>query len=104
MLVSRFVKLTLAAAILLGQPVFAQSSCTPSVRREWRSLTPSERTEWIDAVKVKHSVQRHSRKTDASAPSVSTGYLTALLWSRPLTLPTPSSHPSTQAALTLTVR
>jgi len=54
MFVSRFVKLALAAAILLGQPVFAERRCIPSVRREWRSLTPSERAEWIDAVKVKH--------------------------------------------------
>jgi len=54
MFISRFVKLALAATILLGQPVFAQLSCIPSVRREWRSLTPSERSEWIDAVKVKH--------------------------------------------------
>ena len=54
MFVSRFLKLALATVIFLRQPVFAQSSCTPSVRREWRSLTPSERTEWIDAVKVKH--------------------------------------------------
>jgi len=54
MFVSRFVKLALAATILLGQPVFAEQRCKPSVRREWRSLTPRERAEWIDAVKVKN--------------------------------------------------
>jgi len=53
MLVSRFVKLALAAATLLGQPAFAKPRCKPSVRREWRSLASSERKEWIDAVKVK---------------------------------------------------
>jgi len=54
MFISRFVKLALAAATLLGQPVFAGPRCTPAVRREWRSLTPSERADWIDAVKVKN--------------------------------------------------
>jgi len=54
MFVSRFVKLALAAATLFGQPISAKPHCTPSVRREWRSLTPGERVEWIDAVKVEH--------------------------------------------------
>jgi len=54
MLVSRFVKLAFAAATLLGQHISANPRCKPSVRREWRSLTPGERAEWIDAVKVKH--------------------------------------------------
>ena len=45
--------LALAAATLLGQSATAQEHCSnPSVRREWRSLTPHQRAEWITAVKV----------------------------------------------------
>ena len=53
MLVYQLVKFALAAAALLGPPVIAQTHCdNPSVRREWRSMPPQERAEWIDAVKV----------------------------------------------------
>jgi len=55
MLVSSwFVKLALATSILLGQSVAAAGSkgCQkPVVRREWRKLKPTERADWIDAVK-----------------------------------------------------
>jgi len=38
---------------LLVSAVGAKDACKqPKVRREWRKLTPGERAEWIDAVKV----------------------------------------------------
>ena len=53
MSIYRFASLTIAAATLLGQSATAQAHCSnPSVRREWRSLTPHQRAEWITAVKV----------------------------------------------------
>ena len=54
MLASRFAKLALAVATLLGQAVVANNRCDrPSVRREWRSMTRKQRIGWIDAVKVR---------------------------------------------------
>ena len=53
MLVYRLAKVALAAAALLGPSVTAKTHCSnPSVRREWRSLAPHERAEWMTAVKV----------------------------------------------------
>jgi len=53
MLVYQLAKLVLAAATLLGTSVVGQAGCVnPSVRREWRSMPPQERAEWINAVKV----------------------------------------------------
>ena len=53
MLVSRFAKLVVAVATLLGQAAIANNRCdNPSVRREWRSMTRTQRAGWIDAVKV----------------------------------------------------
>jgi tyrosinase len=46
---------TLIPAVLLlsSIPVTYAATCTnPAVRKEWRSLTKAERTDWIDAVKV----------------------------------------------------
>lgn len=38
---------------LLVSAAVASNTCkTPKVRREWRKLTPGERTEWIRAVNV----------------------------------------------------
>jgi len=79
MLVYRFARLALAVVTLFGQPVTARARCSdPSVRREWRSLTPHERAGWIAAVKVNPS-EHASRITDTSLPSVFTRYLTTLL-------------------------
>jgi len=90
MLVYQFAKLVLAAATLFGSSVVAQTGCVnPSVRREWRSMPPQERAEWIDAVKVGVWEQRVSHVTDDSTSSVSTPYLTTLLWPRPTIPPTP---------------
>ena len=48
-----FAGLAFAAVALFGQPATAQARCSdPSVRHEWRSLTPHQRAEWITAVKV----------------------------------------------------
>ena len=104
MFIYRFARLALAAAILFGQSVATQARCSnPSVRREWRSLTPHERTEWISAVKV--TLAEHaSLMTDTSLSSVFTRYLTTLLWCRPLTQPTLRFHPSTPAVHISTVR
>ena len=97
MLVHRFASLAFAAVALFGQPVIARERCSdPSIRREWRSLTPHERAEWIAAVKVNLS-EYASRVTDTPLPSVSTCYPTTLLWCRPSTQPTPQFHPSTLA-------
>lgn len=42
-----------AAATPLGQSVIAHPRCVnPSIRREWRSMSPQQRAGWIDAVKV----------------------------------------------------
>ena len=50
MSIYRFASLALAIATLFGR---LQARCyNPSVRREWRSLFPHERAEWIAAVKV----------------------------------------------------
>jgi len=70
MLVSRFVKLALAAATLLGLPVFAKPRCRPSVRREWRSLAPRERAAWIDAVKCLNNLPHNS----SLVPTFNTSY------------------------------
>ena len=89
MLVSQLAKLVLAAAALAGPSVVAQKGCTnPSIRREWRSMSPQERAEWIDAVKVEHPLRGPHVTNDASS-SVSTTYPTTLLWFRPTTLPSP---------------
>ena len=105
MFIYRFAKLALAAATLFGQSVTARTHCSkPSVRREWRSLTSHERAEWIAAVKVNPPSEHPPSITDTSLPSVSTHYLTALLWYRPSTQPTPRSHPSTPAVHISTVR
>ena len=104
MLIHRFTSLTLAAVTLLGQSVTARPRCShPSVRREWRSLAAHERAEWIAAVKVNSSGSA-SRITDTSLPSVSTRYLTTLLWCRPSTQPTLQFHLSTPAVHISTVR
>jgi hypothetical protein len=69
MFVYRLVKLALAAATLLEQSVTAQTRCSnPAVRREWRSLAPHERAEWIAAVKVKH--QLSNLLTNLTLPSL----------------------------------
>jgi len=79
MLIYRFASLALAAVTLFGQPVTARPRCShPSVRHEWRNLTPRERAKWIAAVKVNPS-GRASRITDTSLPSVLTRYPTTLL-------------------------
>ena len=53
MLVYRFAKLALVAAALLGQSAATRTRCSnPSVRREWRAMSPDERAGWINAVKV----------------------------------------------------
>ena len=71
MLVYRLAKVALVAATLLGQSVTAKSHCSnPSVRREWRSLAPHERAEWMTAVKVKHPPGQFSRLTNTFVPSV----------------------------------
>jgi len=89
MLIYRFASLALAAVTLLGQPVTARPRCSdPSVRREWRSLAPDERAEWIAAIKV-NTCEHASRVTDTSLPSVSTRYPTTLLWCQLSTQPTP---------------
>jgi len=84
MLVHRFASLAFAAVTLFGQSVTAQERCSdPSVRREWRSLAPHERAEWIAAVKVTPPPPGYaSRVIDTSLPSVSTRYPTTLLWCR----------------------
>jgi len=89
MFIYHFASLAFAAVTLFVQSVTARSRCfDPSVRREWRSLTPHERAEWIAAVKVNPS-GRASRITDTSLPSVLTRYLTTLLWCRLSIQPTP---------------
>ena len=104
MLIYRFASLAFAVVTLFGLPVTARSRCShPSVRSEWRSLTPHERAEWITAVKVNHS-EYASRITDTSLPSVSTCYPTTLLWCRPSTQPTPQFPLSTPAVHISTVR
>ena len=55
MFVYGFAGLTLVAATLLRLSMTAEAGCSnPSVRREWRTLAPHERAEWIAAVKVRH--------------------------------------------------
>jgi len=104
MLVHRFASLAFAAGTLFGQSVTARERCSdPSVRREWRSLAPHERAEWIAAVKVNPS-KYASRVTDTSLHSVSTRYPTTLLWCQLSTQPTPQFHPSTPAVHISTVR
>lgn len=61
--------LALGAVILLAQSVVANDSppCSnPSVRREWRSLPPEERAEWMAAVKVAHPHASPMHITDTS--------------------------------------
>ena len=104
MLVHRFASLAFAAITLFGQSVTAQERCSdPSVRREWRSLTPHERAEWIAAVKVNPS-EHGSRITNICLPSAFIRYLTTRLWCRLLTQPTPQFHPLTLAVRISTVR
>jgi len=104
MFIYRFASLAFAIVTLFGQPVTARPRCShPSVRREWRSLTPHERAEWITAVKVNTS-GRVSCIADTSLPSVFTRYPTTLLWCPPSTQPTPQFHPSTPAVHISTVR
>lgn len=54
MFVAQFVGLALATIGLFLRPVAAvNKTCqNPTVRREWRSLPPQERAQWITAVKV----------------------------------------------------
>lgn len=105
MLVDRFARVVLATATLLGLSVAAKTHCfNPSVRREWRSLAPFERAEWITAVKVKHPTGHSSRVTDTPMPSASTRCLTTLLWCQNLTTETTLRfHLSIRAVLILTV-
>jgi len=104
MFIYRFASLAFAAVTLFGQSVIARSRCShPSVRREWRSLAPHERAEWITAVKVNTS-GRASCIADTSLPSVSARYPTTPLWCQPSTQPTPQFHPSTPAVHISTVR
>ena len=70
MLLYQLAKVALAAAILIGQSVTANNQCSKiSVRREWRTLAPHERKEWMTAVKVKHSTGHSPRITDTSIVS-----------------------------------
>jgi len=83
MLVYQLAKLALAASTLLGPSVVAQKRCTnPYARREWRSMPPQERADWINAVKVGASnigpVPLSPLTTSTS--SVSTNYPTTLPW------------------------
>jgi len=104
MFIYRFASLAFATVTLFGQSVTARSRCShPSVRREWRSLAPHERAEWVAAVKVNTS-ECASCIADTSLSSVLTRYPTPLLWCRPSTQPTPKIHLSTPAVHISTVR
>ena len=44
----------LSAVVRQQSPVNVSQECTnPVVRREWRSLSPDERQQWLDAIKVR---------------------------------------------------
>jgi len=81
MLFPRLAGLVLAAATLLGQSVAADAGtkCTKlSVRREWRSMPPHERADWISAVKCLNTLPHNSslvptlNTTFAAIPPINT--------------------------------
>lgn len=103
MFLYRFVTLAIAASTLLGLSVtagFYKPCENPSVRREWRSMPPEERAEWLAAVKVERPLGTLLRKLMTSMCSVSKACLTALRCPRPSILRTPRSRPSTRTVRT----
>ncbi|KAI0030268.1 Di-copper centre-containing protein [Vararia minispora EC-137] len=56
---------------LLASPVFAANCTNPSVRREWRTFTTEEKSEWISAVKCLSDLPHNPDLFATVPPSVS---------------------------------
>jgi len=51
-----FALLAILSPVVIASPAYEKKPCTkPAVRKEWRTLSTPEKTEWIRAVNVREA-------------------------------------------------